>query len=275
MKKVFMQNNKKIKFASFLLMFSCMSGVTHYAHARSTHHGQKKSVSHAKKASHGAAAHKVSFKTSSHASKKQRNHYKTKRLRYAHRSGGGRVIQCVAFARSATEVQLRGNAGTWWNKAEGIYSRGNTPKPNSVLSFRSTRRMPYGHVAVVRQIVDSRTIIIDQSHWAQRGISRNTPVIDVSPNNDWTAVRVAMNGNKNAFGSIYPTHGFIYPSNDDSGEIRNASTKRNYPQQLRTKTWSADAATARGYSKVNTQVALAPNVSDDFFVNDAPNRFLK
>ncbi|WP_338331973.1 CHAP domain-containing protein [Acetobacter sp. LMG 32666] len=128
-----------------------------------------------------------------------------------HHRSSGHVIQCVAYAKSASDVVLRGNARDWWHNAAGVYERGLEPKAGSVLNFRATRRMPLGHVAVVRNIVDSRTIVIDQSHWAQAGISRNVSVIDVSPNNDWSAVRVALNSNTNSYGSIYPTYGFIYP----------------------------------------------------------------
>ncbi|MCP1243600.1 CHAP domain-containing protein [Acetobacter lambici] len=128
-----------------------------------------------------------------------------------HHRSSGHVIQCVAYAKSASDVVLHGNARDWWHNAAGVYDRGLEPKAGSVLNFRATRRMPLGHVAVVRNIVDSRTIVIDQSHWAQAGISRNVSVIDVSPNNDWSAVRVALNNNANSYGSIYPTYGFIYP----------------------------------------------------------------
>lgn len=134
-----------------------------------------------------------------------------------HHRSSGHVIQCVAYAKSASDVVLHGNARDWWHNAAGVYERGMEPKAGSVLNFRATRRMPLGHVAVVRNIVDSRTIVIDQSHWAQAGISHNVSVIDVSPNNDWSAVRVALNGNRNNYGSIYPTYGFIYPRSAGKG----------------------------------------------------------
>ncbi|CDG33503.1 hypothetical protein SACS_0765 [Parasaccharibacter apium] len=79
--------------------------------------------------------------------------------------------------------------------------------------------MPLGHVAVVRRQIDSRTIMIDQAHWASNGISHNTKVVDVSPENDWTAVRVALPGNGERLGSIYPTHGFIYNRQDGSAPV--------------------------------------------------------
>lgn len=127
-----------------------------------------------------------------------------------------RVIQCVPFARAASGIALTGNAVTWWDEASTLYARGEIPEAGSVLAFRANRAMRLGHVAVVSRVINSREIEIDHAHWGENGISRNIAVIDVSPNNDWTAVRVAL-GHGGSFGSIYPTHGFIYPrpSNSD------------------------------------------------------------
>ncbi|MBB2180910.1 CHAP domain-containing protein [Gluconacetobacter tumulicola] len=185
----------------------------------------------------------------------------------------GRVIQCVAFAKSASDVMLRGNAANWWYNAAGVYARGAAPEAGSILNFRANRRMPLGHVAVVRQIVDSRTIVIDQSHWAQRGISRNVAVIDVSPNNDWTAVRVALNQN-GAYGSIYPTYGFIYSRPDSSGRIMTASSERSIPQPLNS------APSDLRHPMRTTEVAEAPESLPSVtyghaFREDAPNRSIR
>ncbi len=83
-----------------------------------------------------------------------------------------------------------------------------------MLNFRANGAMRMGHVAVVNQVVDSRTIEIDHANWGgpgavRGGISRDISVVDVSPANDWSAVRVAL-GHSGEFGSIYPTYGFIY-----------------------------------------------------------------
>ena len=118
-----------------------------------------------------------------------------KRSRYARTGigGAGGILQCVPFARENSGIEIIGNAGTWWNSASGIYERGSRPEVGSVLNFRATGRMVLGHVAVVSKVVDSRNIEIDQANWSGRGrISRNIDVVDVSPRNDWTAVRVAI-----------------------------------------------------------------------------------
>lgn len=138
---------------------------------------------------------------------------------FRHAQPAGRVIQCVAFAKAESEVVIRGNARDWWYKAAGRYARGSVPEPGSVLNFRPVRRMPLGHVAVVTGTLSSRVITIDQSHWAQNGISRNVHVVDVSPDNDWSAVRVELNGQQGSFGSIYPTFGFIYPRQENASRV--------------------------------------------------------
>ena len=127
-------------------------------------------------------------------------------------SGGG--IQCVTFARADTGIELSGNASAWWDNAAGVYARGDRPEAGSVLNFRANGAMRMGHVAVVNQVVDSRTIEIDHANWGgpgavRGGISRDISVVDVSPSNDWSAVRVAL-GHSGEYGSIYPTYGFIY-----------------------------------------------------------------
>ena len=131
-------------------------------------------------------------------------------------SGEAPVIQCVAFAKQDAGIELSGNARDWWYNAAGVYQRGQKPEAGSVLSFRPNPRMPLGHVAVVSSIEDSRTIVIDQSHWNSRGIARDVEVKDVSEDNDWSAVRVQL-GHTADFGAIYPTHGFIYPRADQDG----------------------------------------------------------
>ncbi len=134
---------------------------------------------------------------------------------------GGSTLQCVPFARERSGIALVGNALTWWSKAAGTYERGSRPEVGAVLNFRATGRMNLGHVAVVSRVVDSRNVQIDHANWSSRGaISRNISVIDVSPNNDWTAVRVAL-AQGNEYGSVYPTYGFIYDRPDHGVMVAN------------------------------------------------------
>ncbi|GLP89589.1 CHAP domain-containing protein [Gluconobacter frateurii] len=182
------------------------------------------------------------------------------------------VIQCVAYAKEASDVVLHGNARDWWYNAAGRYARGNAPEAGSVLNFRGIRRMPLGHVAVVRSVENSRTIYIDQSHWASNGIAHNVRVVDVSPNNDWSAVRVALNDRSGRFGSIYPTYGFIYGRPDDGRPAPQVMVAReSRPTTFRHRA-VFHGSNALGHPMSNTEVAEAP---DDAFTSDAPNRSIR
>jgi surface antigen len=134
-------------------------------------------------------------------------------------------ISCVPFARSATGIELQGNAAYWWYAAAGVYERGSRPEEGSVLDFRASGRMRLGHVAVVTRVINSREVEIDHANWwgpgaGKGGVSRGTPVVDVSENNDWSAVRVGL-GRSGTFGSVYGTYGFIYDRPDHGMMVAN------------------------------------------------------
>ncbi len=123
-------------------------------------------------------------------------------------------ISCVPFAREESGIDLPGNAWEWWDNAAGLYARGSVPQLGSVLAFRANRRMRLGHVAVVARVVNPREIEVDQANWGTRGgVSRDVSVVDVSEENDWSAVRVEL-GDREEFGAVYPTYGFIYDETD-------------------------------------------------------------
>ena len=69
-----------------------------------------------------------------------------------------------------------------------------------------------GHVAVVARIVSSRVILVNHANWLNHGeISLNVPVADVSPNNDWSQVRVWYIPNAQWGARVYQADGFIHP----------------------------------------------------------------
>jgi surface antigen len=147
---------------------------------------------------------------------------KAGKMRYAR--GGG--ISCVPFARAATGIALKGNAVDWWDAAAGVYDRGSRPEIGSVLNFRANGHMRLGHVAVVTNVIGDREIEIDHANWSgpgasKGGVSRGIRVEDVSANNDWSSVRVAL-GHSDDYGSIYPTYGFIYDRPDSGSMEANA-----------------------------------------------------
>lgn len=121
-------------------------------------------------------------------------------------------IQCVAFARAHSLIQLAGNARDWWTRAMGTYARGRAPEKGAVLAFRGTSAMPMGHVAVVAKVLDARHVLLDHANWSRRGmVERGAMAVDVSAAGDWSAVRVwhAQSGSLGLRAS--PTFGFIYP----------------------------------------------------------------
>lgn len=126
-----------------------------------------------------------------------------------------RGLSCVPFARMATGMQVSGDARMWWHNAAALYRRGQVPERGAVLAFMATNGMSRGHVAVVSEVVNDRTILIDHANWGGPGIRRGTvmrgvTVVDVSDRNDWTAVRVQVGHSAEAFGRTNPTYGFIY-----------------------------------------------------------------
>lgn len=117
-------------------------------------------------------------------------------------------LWCVPFARAITGLELRGNARTWWAQAEGKYDRGDDPQIGAVLNFSGSRSMPMGHVAVVSAVLSDREILVDHANWARNQISLDNRVVDVSPNNDWSQVRV--DNGSGTLGRVNPVFGFIY-----------------------------------------------------------------
>lgn len=123
-----------------------------------------------------------------------------------------RRLQCVPYAREQSGIGIRGDAWTWWQKASGRYERSARPVVGSVIVFSRTSRNRYGHLAVVTQIVNDREIIARHANWLNKGrIHLDTPIRDVSRDNDWSAVRVWYTPG-NVFGTHdYPVSGFIVP----------------------------------------------------------------
>ncbi|HUO99543.1 MAG TPA: CHAP domain-containing protein [Rhizomicrobium sp.] len=129
----------------------------------------------------------------------------------------GSVLQCVPYAREHSGIALYGDAWTWWDQADGRYARAPTPSQGSVLVLFNYAGSERAHLAVVRDILDSRTIRVDHANWLDDGaIFVNDPVRDVSPDNDWSQVRV-FNFRTGAWGARnYPVQGFIGPGPDAS-----------------------------------------------------------
>jgi len=120
-------------------------------------------------------------------------------------------LQCVPYARMVSGIELRGDASTWWESAAGRFRRGQEPAPGAVLVIKGNSKTPHGHVGVVTKVINEREILIDHANWLNnRKIHLATPVIDVSPDNDWSAIRVWYSPGAQYGANVYPTDGFIY-----------------------------------------------------------------
>lgn len=130
------------------------------------------------------------------------------------------AIQCVQYAREISGINLKGDAWQWWNAATGVYDRGRAPKDGAVLVFTRQGSMHHGHVSVVTRVLSNRLVLVDHANWAPartagRGaVTTAVPVLDVSPKNDWTQVRVWFQPT-NDFGTrVYRTDGYVYQPRD-------------------------------------------------------------
>jgi surface antigen len=128
-------------------------------------------------------------------------------------------LQCVPYARSRSGIPIYGDAGTWWDKAGGHYSRGQTPALGSVMVLTGYAGPGRAHLAVVASQVTDREITVDHANWLDDGaIYRDDPVVDVSSDNDWSEVRV-YNPRAQAWGvKTYVVQGFIGPGPDGDSE---------------------------------------------------------
>jgi len=123
--------------------------------------------------------------------------------------------QCAYFARLFSGIQIFGDAWTWWQKANGKYAKGQTPQAGAVLVFRPQGAMRLGHVSVVSQVVTDRVIQVTHANWSRIGgtrgqIEKNVTVVDVSPQGDWSKVKVWYDSLKDLGTSSYSTYGFVY-----------------------------------------------------------------
>ncbi|MDB5701743.1 MAG: hypothetical protein JWL66_1942, partial [Sphingomonadales bacterium] len=135
--------------------------------------------------------------------------------------------QCVTYARDVTGVDIRGNANTWWGQAEGKYQRGKAPKAGAILAFKSMRGMPAGHVAVVAHVINDREVLLDHANWSSRGrVEHGVRAVDVSPEGDWSQVRVWYAGIGDLGTRTNRTFGFIYPDSRPTPVYADATPRK-------------------------------------------------
>jgi hypothetical protein len=127
-----------------------------------------------------------------------------------------RPIECVPYARLRSGVALFGDAGSWWDKAEGRYVKRQQPRRGAVIVLAGYAGPGRGHVGVVTAVVSVREIRLDHANWLGDGaIYIDDPVVDVSAENNWSEVRV-WNPRTDAWGrKTYLVEGFIGPDRVD------------------------------------------------------------
>lgn len=122
-------------------------------------------------------------------------------------------VQCVPYARQASGIQIYGDAHTWWTQANPPLIRRHYPVSGDVLVLARTNTMRHGHVAVVRNVLGNRDIMVTHSNWGnnrknRRIIYESVRAQDVSPQNNWSQIRF-WNYDTKAFGRPYTAMGFI------------------------------------------------------------------
>ena len=172
-------------------------------------------------------------------------------------------LQCVPFARMMSGIELFGDAWTWWRQAAGKYAQGFTPKAGAVLVFKPNGVMTKGHVAVVSQVLTDRVIQVSHANWsiiegARGQIENNVTVVDVSPQGDWSQVKVWYDPVRDLGSTVYPTYGFIYQSTQTAARQAAQSAVRTVAQNAVSQL--AQAATpGGGPAQMLSQAASAPD----------------
>ena len=136
-------------------------------------------------------------------------------------------LQCVPFARMISGIELFGRAASWWRQAIGRYEQGALPRTGAVLVFKAISSMRSGHVATVSRVVSSRVIEVTHANWSvqngERGhAEQDVTLTDVSPDNDWSEVRVWYRDADGLGSTTFPLYGFIYPLEVDGQKAKAA-----------------------------------------------------
>jgi surface antigen len=128
-------------------------------------------------------------------------------------------ITCAPFARELSGIALYGEADNWWMAATGRYARSAQPEVGAVLVLRRGGRLPSGHVAVVSRLLAARQVLVIQANWVPDELTEDQLVVDVSPRNDWTEVRIWWPPTNSLGSHTYPAYGFILPATPVTHEV--------------------------------------------------------
>jgi surface antigen len=123
-------------------------------------------------------------------------------------------VECVPFARALSGIHLRGDAPDWWQQAEGRYARGLKPEVGAVMVFADSPRLPSGHLSVVTRLMSQRQILVTHANWVPHRVTTDQLVLDVSPDGDWSEVRVWWPVSDTLGNTRYQVLGFIYSGSE-------------------------------------------------------------
>ena len=124
-------------------------------------------------------------------------------------------LQCVPYARAVSGVNIFGDAWTWWQKATGKYAKSGVPSLRAVMVLFHYAGPDRAHLAVVTAMPSSREVRIDHANWLDQGrVYTNVPVYDMSPDNDWSVVKVYNPATRDWGTRVYDVQGFIGPGPD-------------------------------------------------------------
>ncbi len=131
------------------------------------------------------------------------------------------------------------------------------------MAFRPHRKMKLGHVAAVSKVIDSRTVLLDHANWSpingRRGqIERDVKAIDVSPNNDWSEVRVWYAPIQALGKASWPVHGFIYGDGKPNAQPRSLAPRTHVAATREPSKQFASAFSALGKAPAPAKFRKAP-----------------
>ncbi len=132
------------------------------------------------------------------------------------------VLQCVTYVARLIGISHYGDGKTWWTDTRFTtsgYAKNSTPSVGSIIVFDGWGYTDangefhgniYGHVGIVRQIVNSSEILIDHANWDKKG-TIYTGVGVRKANGSWSSVNVKATPSSAYGSSAYPVLGFLVP----------------------------------------------------------------
>lgn len=120
-------------------------------------------------------------------------------------------VQCAPYAREHSAVNLRGAAASWWGEAQGQYNRTSSPC-GGCAGVSIYRQAAIGPCFCGQTGAKFPPCAGGSRKLGAGEVTHRAPVVDVSPNNNWTRVRVWWSPIHAMGKTVYPVYGFIEPT---------------------------------------------------------------